>query len=124
MPHTPYITPLAQTADWAALLRYWIAHGLQPPAAIEAAQAILASKASQDPEWALVQASIARFAAKPMDPRIERPQPIPPVLSPMEGATMGIAQLFPRMVLCEMAWQYPAEQQTRFFQMGLVVCQA
>ncbi|MEO0445819.1 MAG: tetratricopeptide repeat protein, partial [Verrucomicrobiota bacterium] len=116
-PHREPVTQLQEQGDWAGLIRYWMAHGLAPDESREAARKILGGFARKEEAWRPLHESVETFLGAPTDPSWEPPEELPD-LSQSEKVTLVIVQLFPRMALCEMAGQFPPEQQSQLYQMG------
>jgi hypothetical protein len=140
--HAPYVQHLVSAGDWAGLVRYSMAHQHLP--ALDAAVGLVSrqatSKAGSEGNWwrRLVNlgrptklgskegdrwSTLARFLAEvrqnPLNPRQQLSKDLLTVWSPTEQVTLGLVMLFPRVALCELAGQYPIEDQERLYRVGL-----
>ncbi|MCA9047636.1 MAG: hypothetical protein KDA89_02845, partial [Planctomycetaceae bacterium] len=114
-PHALYVAELQADADWAGLLRYGLAHGLHMPA-VDAAIDVLHSR-HFGTGFAVLRTWLTEFRDSPLQPRepcdtesLDLPQ--------AEQIALTLVQTWPFVALCEMAGQFPPDQQTQLFQMG------
>ncbi|HKI36229.1 MAG TPA: CHAT domain-containing tetratricopeptide repeat protein [Gemmataceae bacterium] len=116
--HAPHVRQLDEAGDWPALVRYWMAHQHEP--ALDAAIAVLRRQQEAATErWHEVGEFLTQVREEPLDPSREPSEELMAAL-PREGQlTLYLLILYPRMALCEMASQYPVEQQDGLFDMGL-----
>ncbi|HEY1189480.1 MAG TPA: tetratricopeptide repeat protein [Gemmata sp.] len=108
--HAPYVQELAADRDWAGLVRYWMAH--QHKAALDAAIVLVEGQAA-------LAAFLNAVREEPLDPAREPPEELFASLAPPEQMTLYLVLLYPRLALCEMAGQFPLDQQDRLYRIGL-----
>src|SRR4051794_648740 len=100
--HAPYVQELVDARDWAGLVRYWMAH--QHDAALDAAIGLVRGQSQ-------LAAFLAAVREDPLDFEREPPEELASSMAPVERMTLSLLLLNPRLALCEMAGQYPIEQQ-------------
>ena len=111
--HARYVKELADQGDWAGLVCYGLAHGLHMPA-IDAAIEIVRS---HDGNQALTDYLVA-FRDEPIQPR-EAPSLDADSLNQHQQVALFLVSSFPMVALCEFAGQFPLNQQTQMYEMGL-----
>ena len=117
-PKWEVIGELVAVDDWAGLVRFSIAMGLDQ----EALQAAVAAAERTSPgelgqqSWLLEQ--LKRFQQHATDPREQVDEPYEGEWTEAELATLNIMRLFPLAVLCEFAAQFPPAQQDEAFALG------
>ena len=113
--HARRVRELSAAADWASLVRHWLAHQHQP-ALVEAVAVArrTAHAAGSD---------LADFLEAVRQAPFDFERDLTPTLSqlcgPEEQATLDLLVLYPRLALCEYAVQFPPEQRGQLFRIGL-----
>jgi tetratricopeptide (TPR) repeat protein len=116
--HARYVQELIDAADWAGLVRYWLAHQHQP--ALDAALDVVRRRADPpEGRWRELAEFLTRVREDPFDPRHPPPERFLAGSSAEEQATLYLLTLNPRAALCEFAAEAPVEQQEQLFQIGL-----
>ncbi len=116
-PHALDVKRLADTGNWAGLVRYWMAHRHQP--ALDAAIACAHARAVSDPGWRTLPKFLEQVKAEPIDLQRQAPESLPTRCDEIEKATLGILVLDPRAAFCELAAQFAIERQDQLLRMGL-----
>src|SRR5262245_32266271 len=117
--HAPYVQQLTAAGDWAALVRYWMAHQEYTPALDAAIAAVGRRAAQQNEPWQSLATFLAEVQEDPLDPSREPPRELVEGLAAEGEAVLVLLLLYPRMALCEMAGRAPVEQQDWLYHIGL-----
>src|SRR5262249_53423919 len=100
--HNPHVQQLAAGKDWPGLVRSWMAH--QHEAALDAAIGLVGGR----PPLA---SFLSAVRAAPFDARRRLPEALAGATEAPEQLTLRLVLLYPRLVLCEFAKQFPLDQQ-------------
>jgi CHAT domain-containing protein/tetratricopeptide (TPR) repeat protein len=125
--HSPYLRELCDAKDWAALVRYWMAH--QCEAALTIAVDVAKEMATQEGgRWS----ELAEFLTSVQQEPISFDRQLPDgllaswsetgfflLLLRPEQMALSVVDLYPRLALCELALQAPPEEQQTLLQVGI-----
>ena len=99
--HTPYVLALVARGDWAALVRYWIAHQ-HPPALDEAISIIRKRAEAASAGWPQLAKLLEALSANPLDRGLQSNSDFVASLNEADKATLAIVRLNPNAAQCEL----------------------
>ena len=118
-PHAPYVQALTEAGDWAALVRYWIAHSLHAPALDRAIEILKDRAENAGPPWPALAEFFENVRLDPFDLEREFPEIDFGGLGPDELFSLASVVSLPRIALNEHGAQFPTEDQDAAFQAGI-----